>query len=77
MKELHGPKRTRIYARPRQMAMGLARELTNESFPDIGLAFGGRDHSTVMHACEKVQELRKSDLNFAEDYHNLLKLLQT
>ena len=77
LKELHGPKRTRIYARPRQMAMGLARELTNESFPDIGLAFGGRDHSTVMHACEKVQELRKSDLNFAEDYHNLLKLLQT
>lgn len=77
LKELNGPKRTRIYARPRQMAMGLARELTNESFPDIGLAFGGRDHSTVMHACEKVQELRKSDPNFAEDYHNLLKLLQT
>lgn len=77
LKELNGPKRTRIYARPRQMAMGLSRELTNDSFPDIGLAFGGRDHSTVMHACEKVQELRKSDLNFAEDYHNLLKLLQT
>ena len=77
LKELNGPKRTRIYARPRQMAMGLARELTNESFPDIGLAFGGRDHSTVMHACEKVQELRNSDPNFAEDYHNLLKLLQT
>jgi len=76
LKELNGPKRTRIYARPRQMAMGLARELTNESFPDIGLAFGGRDHSTVMHACEKVQELRNSDPNFAEDYHNLLKLLQ-
>ncbi|MEC7120191.1 MAG: chromosomal replication initiator protein DnaA [Pseudomonadota bacterium] len=77
LKELTGPKRTRIYARPRQMAMGLARELTNESFPDIGLAFGGRDHSTVMHACEKVQELRKTDPNFAEDYHNLQKLLQT
>jgi len=77
LKELNGPKRTRIYARPRQMAMGLARELTNDSFPDIGLAFGGRDHSTVMHACEKVQELRKSDPNFSEDYHNLLKLLQT
>lgn len=75
-KELTGPKRTRIYARPRQMAMGLSRELTNESFPDIGLAFGGRDHSTVMHACEKVQELRKSDPAFAEDYHNLLRLLQ-
>jgi chromosomal replication initiator protein len=75
-KELVGPKRTRIYARPRQMAMGLSRELTNESFPDIGLAFGGRDHTTVMHACEKVQELRKSDPAFAEDYHNLLRLLQ-
>ncbi|MEY4516609.1 MAG: replication initiator protein transcriptional regulator of replication and housekeeping s [Pseudomonadota bacterium] len=75
-KELTGPKRTRIYARPRQMAMGLARELTGESFPDIGLAFGGRDHSTVMHACEKVLALRKTDPAFAEDYHNLLRLLQ-
>jgi chromosomal replication initiator protein len=75
-KELTGPKRTRIYARPRQMAMGLARELTGDSFPDIGLAFGGRDHSTVMHACEKVLSLRKTDPAFAEDYHNLLRLLQ-
>ena len=53
LKELVGPKRTRIYARPRQLAMGLARELTGDSFPEIGMAFGGRDHSTVMHACEK------------------------
>lgn len=75
-KELVGPKRTRIYARPRQMAMGLARELTGDSFPDIGLAFGGRDHSTVMHACEKVLSLRQIDPAFAEDYHNLLRLLQ-
>ena len=77
LKELIGPKRTRIYARPRQIAMGLARELTNDSFPDIGEAFGGRDHSTVMHACEKVRELCQSDPAFNEDYQNLLRLLQS
>jgi chromosomal replication initiator protein len=77
LKELIGPKRTRIYARPRQIAMGLARELTNDSFPDIGEAFGGRDHSTVMHACDKVRELCQSDPAFNEDYQNLLRLLQS
>ena len=77
LKELTGPKRTRIYARPRQIAMGLARELTNDSFPDIGEAFGGRDHSTVMHACDKVRELCQSDPAFNEDYQNLLRLLQS
>ncbi|WP_273777861.1 MULTISPECIES: chromosomal replication initiator protein DnaA [unclassified Acinetobacter] len=76
-KELVGPKRTRIYARPRQLAMGLARELTGDSFPEIGMAFGGRDHSTVMHACEKVQSLREEDPIFNEDYKNLLRLLQS
>lgn len=76
-KELVGPKRTRIFARPRQIAMGLARELTSDSFPDIGEAFGGRDHSTVMHACEKVKELCQSDPAFNEDYQNLLRLLQS
>lgn len=76
LKELTGPKRTRIYARPRQLAMGLARELTGESYPDIGLAFGGRDHSTVMHACEKVQSLCREDPTFHEDYKNLSRLLQ-
>jgi chromosomal replication initiator protein len=76
-KELIGPKRTRIYARPRQIAMGLARELTSDSFPDIGDAFGGRDHSTVMHACDKVKELCLADPNFNEDYQNLLRLLQS
>lgn len=76
LKELIGPKRTRIYARPRQLAMGLARELTGESFPDIGLAFGGRDHSTVMHACEKVQQLCRDEPSFQEDYKNLSRLLQ-
>lgn len=77
LKELTGPKRTRIYARPRQIAMGLARELTNDSFPDIGEAFGGRDHSTVMHACDKVRELCQNDPAFNEDYQNLLRLLQS
>lgn len=77
LKELVGPKRTRIYARPRQLAMGLARELTGDSFPEIGMAFGGRDHSTVMHACEKVASLREEDPIFDEDYKNLLRLLQS
>ena len=77
LKELVGPKRTRIYARPRQLAMGLARELTGDSFPEIGMAFGGRDHSTVMHACEKVQSLRDEDPIFNEDYKNLMRLLQS
>jgi chromosomal replication initiator protein len=75
IRELTGHKRLRIYARPRQIAMALARELTGESYPDIGLAFEGRDHSTVMHACDKVEELRKSDKEIAEDYHNLIRLL--
>ena len=77
LKEMIGPKRTRIYARPRQLAMGLARELTGDSFPEIGMAFGGRDHSTVMHACEKVQNLREEDPIFNEDYKNLQRLLQS
>jgi chromosomal replication initiator protein len=77
LKELVGPKRTRIYARPRQLAMGLARELTGDSFPEIGMAFGGRDHSTVMHACEKVLSLREEDPIFNEDYKNLQRLLQS
>ena len=77
LKELTGPKRTRIYARPRQIAMGLSRELTSDSFPDIGEAFGGRDHSTVMHACDKVRELCQADPAFNEDYQNLLRLLQS
>lgn len=77
LKELVGPKRTRVYARPRQLAMGLARELTGDSFPEIGMAFGGRDHSTVMHACEKVQSLRDAEPGFDDDYKNLMRLLQS
>lgn len=75
LRELTGHKRLRNYARPRQMAMALARELTGDSYPDIGKAFEGRDHSTVIHACEKVEELRKSDKAVAEDYHNLIRSL--
>ena len=58
------------------MAMALSRELTDESFPDIGAAFGGRDHSTVMHACDKIEELRKLDKEVWQDYQNLLRSLQ-
>lgn len=75
LRELLGQKRTRIYARPRQIAMALARELTGSSFPDIGVAFEGRDHTTVIHACDKVDELRKTDKEVADDYHNLIRSL--
>lgn len=68
-------RRTRSVARPRQMAMALAKELTNHSLPEIGAAFGGRDHTTVLHACRKVKELIESDKQFAEDYSNLLRIL--
>lgn len=76
LRELTGKKRNRSYARPRQVAMALSRELTAHSYPEIGQAFDGRDHSTVIHACEKIDELKKSDPNMAEDYTNLLRLLQ-
>ena len=76
LRELTGKKRNRGFARPRQMAMALSRELTQNSYPEIGLAFDGRDHSTVIHACEKVRELRAEEPQFDEDYNNLLRLLQ-
>jgi chromosomal replication initiator protein len=76
LRELTGKKRNRSYARPRQVAMALSRELTAHSYPEIGHAFDGRDHSTVIHACEKIEDLRRSDPNMAEDYNNLLRLLQ-
>ena len=76
VRELTGKKRNRSYARPRQVAMALSRELTAHSYPEIGQAFDGRDHSTVIHACDKIDDLKKSDPNMAEDYNNLLRLLQ-
>jgi chromosomal replication initiator protein len=68
-------KRTRSITRPRQIAMALAKELTNHSLPEIGEFFGGRDHTTVLHACRKVEELKESDSKIAEDYATLLHLL--
>jgi len=68
-------RRNRTIARPRQVAMALAKELTNHSLPEIGEAFGGRDHTTVLHACRKIAELRESNTDVAEDYKNLNRLL--
>jgi chromosomal replication initiator protein len=73
--DLLSKRRNRSIARPRQVAMALARELTNHSLPEIGDAFGGRDHTTVMHACDRVRELRESDRRMGEDYLNLLRIL--
>jgi chromosomal replication initiator protein len=75
--ELLSKKRTRSIARPRQVAMALAKELTNHSLPEIGEAFGGRDHTTVLHACRKVAELVETDNRIAEDYRNLLRTLSS
>ncbi|MAT82775.1 MAG: chromosomal replication initiator protein DnaA [Gammaproteobacteria bacterium] len=68
-------RRNRTIARPRQMAMFLAKELTNHSLPEIGEAFGGRDHTTVLHACKRIAELKESSADVAEDYRNLGRLL--
>ena len=73
--DLHSKTRTRSIARPRQVAMALAKELTNHSLPEIGNAFGGRDHTTVLHACRKIEELKESNRGIREDYNNLLRLL--
>jgi chromosomal replication initiator protein len=73
--ELLSKKRTRTIARPRQIAMALAKELTDRSLPEIASVFGGRDHTTVLHACRTIKELVKSDANIAEDYKNLLRIL--
>ena len=75
-KDLIGKKRTRTIARPRQMAMALIRELTQDSFPEIGQAFGGRDHTTVMYACEKISQLCQTDPNIQKDYQSLMATLE-
>ncbi len=75
--DLLSKRRSRSITRPRQLAMALAKELTNHSLPEIGDAFGGRDHTTVLHACRKVEELRETDARFSEDYANLLRTLTT
>jgi chromosomal replication initiator protein len=75
--DLLSKRRSRSIARPRQMAMALAKELTNHSLPEIGDHFGGRDHTTVIHACKKVKELIQDDSDFAEDYKNLMRILSS
>jgi chromosomal replication initiator protein len=74
--EMYSKKRVRSLARPRQIAMALAKELTPMSLPDIGEAFGGRDHTTVLHACRRIQELTDGDADLARDYAVLLQMLR-
>ena len=73
--DLMSKRRNRAVARPRQIAMALAKELTERSYPEIGDAFGGKDHTTVLHACRRIKELRESDMRVREDYANLLRTL--
>ena len=75
--DLISARRSRSIARPRQMAMSLAKELTNHSLPEIGDAFGGRDHTTILHGCRKIQSLRESDTQLNNDYINLLRTLSS
>ena len=75
MSDILSKRRSRSVARPRQMAMFLAKELTNYSLPEIGESFGGRDHTTVIHACKKINELRSFNLDMEEDYRKLLRVL--
>lgn len=73
--DLLSKRRSRSVARPRQVAMALSKELTNHSLPEIGDAFGGRDHTTVLHGCRKIKELRENNADISEDYKNLLRSL--
>jgi chromosomal replication initiator protein len=75
MADLLSKRRSRSVARPRQVAMALAKELTSHSLPEIGDAFAGRDHTTVLHACKRIRELRDSEQRLKEDYSNLLRTL--
>lgn len=77
MADLLSKRRSRSIARPRQMAMTLAKELTNHSLPEIGDAFGGRDHTTVLHACRIINQLKTIDIDVQEDWVNLLRVLST
>ena len=75
MADLLSKRRSRSVARPRQVAMALSKELTSHSLPEIGDAFGGRDHTTVLHACKRIKELRGAEQRMSEDYSNLLRTL--
>ncbi|CUA83427.1 chromosomal replication initiator protein DnaA [Gulbenkiania indica] len=76
LSDMHSKKRSRDIARPRQVAMALAKELTQLSLPNIGDAFGGRDHTTVLHACKTIAEMRTNDTDMAHDYETLLSMLR-
>ena len=71
-----GPKRMRVYARPRQMAMYLAKQLTSRSLPEIGRRFGGRDHTTVMHGVKRIEQLKETDSQIADDLEMLRRSLE-
>jgi len=73
---MYSQKRTRTIARPRQVAMWLSRELTSHSLPEIGEAFGGRDHTTVLHACRTVNDLRGKDGQLNNDLHVLVQTIK-
>ena len=75
LSDLLSKRRSRSVARPRQMSMFLSKELTNHSLPEIGEAFGGRDHTTVIHACKKIKELRDFNNEIEQDYRNLVRAL--
>jgi chromosomal replication initiator protein len=77
MSELLSKRRSRSIARPRQVAMALAKILTNHSLPEIGEAFGGRDHTTVLHACRKIKELEEESLDMQDDIKHLMRALTT
>ncbi|MGQ0742010.1 MAG: chromosomal replication initiator protein DnaA [Alphaproteobacteria bacterium] len=76
VEELHSPRRARRVARPRQIAMYLSRELTSRSLPDIGKRFGGRDHTTVLHACRRIEELRRTDPALEQEVEFLRRILK-
>ncbi len=77
MADMISKRRSRSVARPRQVAMCLSKELTNHSLPEIGTMYGGRDHTTVLHACRTISELRKTSSDISEDYQNLLRSLSS
>ncbi|MXP56735.1 chromosomal replication initiator protein DnaA [Pantoea sp. Mhis] len=77
LKDLLSKRRSRSVSRPRQIAMAMAKELTNHSLPEIGDAFGGRDHTTVLHACRKVDQLCQESLNIKEDFYKLIRILSS
>jgi chromosomal replication initiator protein len=76
LSDMIGPKRVRTYARPRQVAMYLAKQLTSRSLPEIGRRFGGRDHTTVMHGVKRIEELRNKDSQIADDLELLRRSLE-